>query len=444
MIIERELLGGECSYWACMPRKALLRPAHARGRAAPAARRWSARSSTPPPCSPAATSIAHDWDDGPGRLAERAGITSSAATAGSPVRARVVDGPDGESAHRPACRRRVHRQRPGPARQCPAWTRCARGPARDATSTKESRRGWSWSAAAWSPARWPAFRRLGSQVTLLQRGHAAAADAGAVRRGAGRRGAARGGRRRPARTPRWTRSSATGDAVDLHVGDETIAADEILYATGRRPNTATSAWSRRPGARRDADRGRLRAGRRASTGMALRRGRRHRPGPAHPPGQVPGPHRRRGDRGPGRRRSRWTPTPWGEHAATADHAAVPQVVFTDPEVASVGLTEARGPGRPGGTCGWSTCDRGRRLDRAGRRIRRPGPPGRRPGPGGAASGPPSSARTWPRCCTRRRWRSWARCRWHRLWHAVPAYPTISEVWLRLLEAYRAPSPDPDR
>jgi len=23
----------------------------------------------------------------------------------------------------------------------------------------------------------------------------------------------------------------------------------------------------------------------------------------------------------------------------------------------------------------------------------------------------------------------------RLWHAVPAYPTINEVWLRLLEAY---------
>jgi len=22
----------------------------------------------------------------------------------------------------------------------------------------------------------------------------------------------------------------------------------------------------------------------------------------------------------------------------------------------------------------------------------------------------------------------------RLWHAVPAYPTVSEVWLRLLEA----------
>ena len=23
----------------------------------------------------------------------------------------------------------------------------------------------------------------------------------------------------------------------------------------------------------------------------------------------------------------------------------------------------------------------------------------------------------------------------RLWHAVPAYPTVSEVWLRLLETY---------
>lgn len=25
---------------------------------------------------------------------------------------------------------------------------------------------------------------------------------------------------------------------------------------------------------------------------------------------------------------------------------------------------------------------------------------------------------------------------NRLWHAVPAFPTISEVWLRILETYR--------
>ena len=29
-IVEAELLGGECSYWACMPSKALLRPVLAR------------------------------------------------------------------------------------------------------------------------------------------------------------------------------------------------------------------------------------------------------------------------------------------------------------------------------------------------------------------------------------------------------------------------------
>ena len=26
----------------------------------------------------------------------------------------------------------------------------------------------------------------------------------------------------------------------------------------------------------------------------------------------------------------------------------------------------------------------------------------------------------------------------RLWHAVPSYPTISEIWLRLLETYGRP------
>lgn len=29
-VIERELTGGECAYWACIPSKALLRPPEAR------------------------------------------------------------------------------------------------------------------------------------------------------------------------------------------------------------------------------------------------------------------------------------------------------------------------------------------------------------------------------------------------------------------------------
>ena len=44
--------------------------------------------------------------------------------------------------------------------------------------------------------------------------------------------------------------------------------------------------------------------------------------------------------------------PWGVHATTADHHAVPQAFFTDPEAAAVGLTaeqaaQARSPGAHG-------------------------------------------------------------------------------------------------
>jgi dihydrolipoamide dehydrogenase len=74
MIIEAELLGGECSYWACMPSKALLRTGHA----VAALRRLPGTSAEFDPLAVLARrdSIAHNWDDsGQVEWAEGAGIT---------------------------------------------------------------------------------------------------------------------------------------------------------------------------------------------------------------------------------------------------------------------------------------------------------------------------------------------------------------------------------
>jgi dihydrolipoamide dehydrogenase len=128
--------------------------------------------------------------------------------------------------------------------------------------------------------------------------------------------------------------------------------------------------------------------------------------------------------------------PWGRHVATADHAAVPQVVFTDPEVAAIGLTaaEAESAGQRVRTVDYDLSQvagaslygdgyRGRArmvvdLDRgvlAGVTFAGPGV--------GELIHSATVAVV-------------GQVPLERLWHAVPSYPTISEVWLRLLEAYR--------
>lgn len=127
---------------------------------------------------------------------------------------------------------------------------------------------------------------------------------------------------------------------------------------------------------------------------------------------------------------------WGAHSATADHAAVSQVVFTDPEAASAGLTlaEAESAGLRvrgvdydmSGVAGAGLYADGYRgharmvvdLDReviVGATFVGPGVGELLHSATVAIAG---------------------EVRVDRLWHAVPAYPTISEVWLRLLETYR--------
>ncbi|GAA3208514.1 hypothetical protein GCM10020256_05020 [Streptomyces thermocoprophilus] len=128
--------------------------------------------------------------------------------------------------------------------------------------------------------------------------------------------------------------------------------------------------------------------------------------------------------------------PWGAHSATADRHAVPQVVFTDPEAAAVGLSLAE-------------------AERAGYRVRAVDVDLTSvAGAGLYAAGYKGRARmvvdveeeilrgvtlVGPGVGELIHSATIAvagRVPVGRLWHAVPAYPTISEVWLRLLEAYR--------
>ena len=134
--------------------------------------------------------------------------------------------------------------------------------------------------------------------------------------------------------------------------------------------------------------------------------------------------------------------PWGAHATTADHHAVPQAFFTDPEAAAVGLTAQQAE-----QAGHRFCTVDIEIGEVvmGAKLYADGYTGRARmvvdtdrghllgvtmvGPGVTEllhSATIAVAGQVPV---------------DRLWHAVPCFPTISELWLRLLEAYRDASDD---
>jgi pyruvate/2-oxoglutarate dehydrogenase complex dihydrolipoamide dehydrogenase (E3) component len=219
---------------------------------------------------------------------------------------------------------------------------------------------------------------------------------------------------------------ATDDApVELTLGDgRTLVGDELLVAVGRRPNTddlGLDAVGLQPGEPIDVD-DQLRA-----TGVDG--------GWLYAIGDVNG---------------RVLLTHMGKYQARvaadailhgssieawADHRAVPSVIFTDPQVASVGLTEAtaRGRGIDVRVVSYGT------GDVAGASVHGEGIQGtsqlvvderRRVVVGATFTGPGIGEMLHAATIAVA-----GEVPLDTLWHAVPSFPTISEVWLRLLEAY---------
>ncbi|CAN5348638.1 NAD(P)/FAD-dependent oxidoreductase [soil metagenome] len=127
--------------------------------------------------------------------------------------------------------------------------------------------------------------------------------------------------------------------------------------------------------------------------------------------------------------------PWSAHTATADHAAVPSVVFTEPQVASVGRTaeQARADGLDVRVVDYdlgSVAGPALYADGYTGRARMVVDQGRRVVVGATFVGPGVAELLHSATVV-----IVGEVPLDRLWHAVPSYPTISEVWLRLLDGY---------
>ncbi|MEZ0066445.1 pyruvate/2-oxoglutarate dehydrogenase complex dihydrolipoamide dehydrogenase (E3) component [Streptacidiphilus sp. MAP12-20] len=442
-VVEHELVGGECSYWACMPSKALLRPAAA---LADARRVAGSREAVTGGLDVAAVlsrrdDFASHWkDDGQVRWLDGVGITLVRGHGRLDGEKRVVvETAEGE--------RRVL-----VARHAVALCTGTRAALPGLPGLAEARP-WTSREATGSPVvpgrlavvgggvvaveMATAWRALGSEVVLLVRGSGLlprveefAGDL--VAEGL----AAAGVDVRFGESVTGVRRDGGGEVELTLAGGGTLTADEVLFATGRVPATADLGLESVG----------LPAGKPVEvddTGLAVGvpGGWLYAAGDVN--GRVLMTHQGKyqgrifgaaiADRAAGRELDL---APWGRSVATADERAVPQVVFTDPEVAAVGLTldEALNAGRRaravdydlGNVAGASLFADGYRgraravvdLDREtllGVTFVGPGVAELLHAATVAVAGEVPIAR---------------------LWHAVPAYPTISEIWLRLLETYR--------
>jgi pyruvate/2-oxoglutarate dehydrogenase complex dihydrolipoamide dehydrogenase (E3) component len=439
IVVESELVGGECSYWACMPSKALLRsPAALR-----AARQVAgAREALTGGIDVAAVlarrdAFTSDWHDdgqvdwltgagidlvrGHGRIAgvRRVEVTRDDGITTLTARHAVVVA-TGSAALLPDI--------PG-LRAAAPWT------SREATSAKAipgrlAIIGGGVVAAEMATA----YAGLGSSVTVLARSRLLSRMepfAGELVTAALRESGAD------------VRLDTTVESVEGRVrlnltGGDTVEADEVLVAIGRTPRTGDLGLDRirlEPGGWLAVDDTMRVAG---ADGWLYATGDvNHRALLTH---QGKYQARAAGDVIVARARQRPVQDgPWGAHVATADHRAVPQVVFTDPEVATVGRTaaEAERAGLRTRVVDYEVGNvAGAQLHADGYqgRARMVVDEDRQVIVGCTVVGPDVGEMLQAATIA-----VVAEVPLSRLWHAVPAYPTVSELWLRLLETYGRPA-----
>ncbi|KGM01330.1 FAD-dependent oxidoreductase [Cellulomonas cellasea] len=470
VVVEEELVGGECSYWACMPSKALLRP----GAVLEAARAVpGAAQAVTGTVDVAATLARRDeftshWDDhGQVEWLEGAGLALLRGRARfTGPRELALTGTDGG--------RQVVRARhavvvatgsepvvPDALATVRPWT------SREVTSAEQVPGtlvvvGGGVVAVEMAVA----YSDLGAQVTMLVRGSRvlpraepfASDEVGEalVKRGIDVRYGAQA-----------TTATRDEQGVHLTLGDGSrVDADEVLVATGRTPRTGdlgVDVLGLTPGEPLVVDDALMVTGveggwlfaagdvtgRTATThqgkydarvvgdvvaarfsAAAAASGADGTDGsPGTGGGAGPG---RSGATGSAAERER-SAGPWSRYRASADHAAVPQVVFGCPEVAWVGRTEqeARDAGLDVRTVRYAI------GSVAGASVAADGYAGtaqlvldeQRGTIVGATFTGPDAAELLHAATIG----VVGEVPLDRLWHAVPAYPTVSEVWLRLLE-----------
>ncbi|MFI9326617.1 dihydrolipoyl dehydrogenase family protein [Kitasatospora sp. NPDC052868] len=444
VIVEAELVGGECSYWACMPSKALLRPvaALADARAVAGSREAVGGGLDAAAVLARRDSFASHWqDDGQVKWLRDTGIDlvrGHGRLAGE--RTVTVEAEDGS-------------ERVLTARHAVAVCTGSRPVLPEGVPGLAEARPWTNREATGAPAvpgrlavvgggvvgveMATAWRALGAEVVVLVRG-----DALLPRMEPFAGELVADGLRAAGVELRFGASVASLERVDgagvvLVLEDgERLTADEVLYATGRAPRTADVGLEQvglKPGGWLDVDD--------SCTVLGVDGDWLYAAGDVNHRALLThqGKYQARiaGAAIVARAEGRTLDTArWGAHAASADSAGAPQVVFTEPEVAAVGLTLAAAEragvrvrtvdhdlGAVAGASLYGDDYRGRArvvfdLDRQlliGATF---------VGPGVAELLHSATIAVVGEVPI------------DRLWHAVPAYPTISEVWLRLLEGCR--------